>query len=167
MVFARHVRAARRLCDQFASRLVQKTYWAAVEGRVEPLAGTWVDHIRKIPGEARAEIVAESEPDAKLAVLHYRVLAEFEFGSLLEIELETGRTHQIRVQAAARDFTILGDQLYGSAALFGPPTDNPRERAIGLHARSLEFRHPMTRQPVTITAALPTYWPEIVLELMQ
>ena len=167
MVFAKHVRAARRLCDQFAARTVRKVYWVAVDGLVEKLADTWVDHIRKIPDEARAEIASETDAGAKLAVLHYRVLAEFEFGSLLEIELETGRTHQVRVQAAAHGFTILGDHLYGSKTDFGPPSEDPRMRAIGLHARSLEFRHPMTREPVCVIAALPKHWPDVVREVME
>ena len=167
MVFARHVRAARRLCDQFAGRTVRKVYWAAVTGLVEPLADTWTDYVRKIPNEARAEIVSKTEPGAKQAILHYRVMAEFEFGSLLEIELETGRTHQVRVQAAAHGFAILGDHLYGAQTDFGPPSDDPRMRAIGLHARSLEFWHPMTRQPVSVTAPLPLHWPDVVREVME
>jgi 23S rRNA-/tRNA-specific pseudouridylate synthase len=76
----------------------------------------------------------------------------------LEIELGTGRTHQIRVQAAARGQPLLGDFLYGSPVPFGPQYEDVRLRAIALHARSLAFRHPDTRQTATVVAPLPEYW---------
>ena len=79
---------------------------------------------------------------------------------LLEINLETGRTHQIRVQAASRGHPILGDQLYDSAVPFGPETSNDRERAIALHARSLTFRHPTTHEDCTVIAPVPETWNE-------
>ena len=158
MVFARHVRAARRLSEQFAGRLVRKTYWALTQGRVEPNAGTWTDFLRKVQGEPRAEVVASDHLEGRLAVLHYRVLQETAVGSWLEIELETGRTHQIRVQAAARGFPLLGDELYGGSLPFGESFDDRRLRAIGLHARHLEFKHPMTQELVATEAPLPPAW---------
>ncbi len=81
--------------------------------------------------------------------------------AMLQIRLETGRTHQIRVQCAARGVPILGDTQYGSPHLFGPLTDDPRHAAIALHARELGFQHPMTRNPVAITARLPSYWSQL------
>jgi 23S rRNA pseudouridine1911/1915/1917 synthase len=158
IVFARHSRAARRLAEQFESRLVRKLYWACVEGTVEPAEGTWTDLMRKIPHQPRAEIVPDGHPDARLAVLHYRLLAQGAWGSWLEIELETGRMHQIRVQAAARGYCLLGDAMYGSIIPFGPQYEDLRERAIALHARTLSFRHPMSRIPVSVTAAPPAAW---------
>jgi 23S rRNA pseudouridine1911/1915/1917 synthase len=158
MVLARHVRAARRLSEQFEARTVRKTYWAVVEGSVLPDCGTWTDHLRKVPDAAQVEVVASDHPDARIAVLHYRVLAADERCSWLEIDLETGRMHQIRIQAAHRAHPILGDSQYGSVTSFGPATDDFRRRWIALHARSLEFRHPMTRQLVNQTAPLPSAW---------
>jgi 23S rRNA pseudouridine1911/1915/1917 synthase len=158
MVFAKHVRAARRLSEQFEGRLAEKTYWALVEGRVEPDEGTWTDHLRKIDGEARSETVPPDHPEGRSAVLHYRVLERRDNWSWLEIELETGRTHQIRVQTASRGHPVLGDELYGSQTPFGPPTDDQRLRPIALHARSLKVRHPMTQELVTATAPLPEPW---------
>ena len=75
LIFARHVRAARRICEQFAGRIVQKTYWALVEGQVTESAGTWTDHIRKIPDVARAELVPEDHPDSRSAILRFKRVA--------------------------------------------------------------------------------------------
>jgi 23S rRNA-/tRNA-specific pseudouridylate synthase len=158
LVLARHVRAARRLAEQFEARTVRKTYWTVVEGQVSPETGTWTDYLRKIPDAARVEVIPPDHPEARQAVLHYRMLATDGHRSWLEIELETGRMHQIRVQAACRSHPILGDAQYGAVAPFGPVTDDFRSRWIALHARSLEFRHPMTRQVVCQTAPLPSAW---------
>ncbi len=158
MVFAKHVRAARRLASQFQNRTVQKTYWAWVEGPVDPLTGTWTDYVRKVPDVARAEIVDDQHPDGRIAVLHYRVLGVQDGVSWLEIELETGRMHQIRLQAGHRGHPIVGDVLYGARLPFGPQTAEPRERCIALHAQSLRFLHPMTCVPVCQTAPLPAAW---------
>lgn len=164
LVLARHVRAARRLAEQFETRLVRKTYWAVVEGRIEPPAGTWTDFLCKVPDEPRVEVVEPDHPGARQAVLHYRVLIADDHSSWLEIELETGRMHQIRVQAASRSHPILGDFQYGAQTPFGPSTDDFRRRWIALHARSLEFRHPMTGQMVAQTAPLPPAWQSLTLQ---
>ncbi len=100
-------------------RQIRKIYWAAVEGHVEPEEGSWHDLIRKVPDEPRAEIATSEHPDAQIAVLHYRVRRYFPWSSWLEIELETGRFHQIRIQAASRGHPVIGDFLYGSTRSFG------------------------------------------------
>jgi RluA family pseudouridine synthase len=161
IVFARHVRAARFLSEQFERRVIRKTYWALVTGQVEPAAGTWRDWMRKIPREPRAELVDRALPDAQQAVLHYRVRRHDDFGSWLEIELETGRMHQIRIQCAARGHAILGDDKYGSVIPFGPPSDDERERWIALHARQLGFLHPKSKAPSRITAPVWSWWLQI------
>jgi 23S rRNA pseudouridine1911/1915/1917 synthase len=158
MVFAKHVRAARRLAEQFEARVVRKVYWVYVEGDVRPAEGTWTDSLRKVPGEPRAEVVPADHPEGRQAILHYRVLDAGPRGAWLEIELETGRTHQIRVQAAARGHPVLGDAQYGSGIPFGVQYEDPRLRAIALHARSLTLRHPTTHEPVTVLAPLPECW---------
>lgn len=165
MVFARNVRAARRLSQQFACHEVRKVYWACVAGQVEPAEGTWEDYLRKVPDVARAEVVDPSHAEGRLSVLRYRVLALASWGTWLEIELETGRTHQIRVQASSRGHPVLGDGQYGSTVSFGPEQDDERLRAIALHARSLGFRHPKTREPVSVTAPLPEAWASLGLPL--
>lgn len=160
MVFGTNRRATQRLSKQFEHRQVKKVYWACVAGTPEPASGTWQDHVRKVYGHPLAEVVATDHPDARLAVLHYRTLAVADWGSWLEIELETGRTHQVRIQAASRGHPLLGDLQYGSAVPFGPQHEDKRLRAIALHARSLEFRHPMSKQPVSVVAPIPEYWPQ-------
>jgi RluA family pseudouridine synthase len=158
MVFAKHVRAARRLAEQFESRVVRKIYWACVSGRLDEAEGTWEDFVRKVPDEPRAEIVPPDHPDGRKAILRYRTLAVASWGSWLEVELETGRMHQIRIQAASRGHALLGDAMYGSEAAFGQPHEDWRLRAIALHARTLEFRHPMTHEPVAVTAPVSADW---------
>ncbi len=158
LVFGKTRRATRGLARQFERRLVRKVYWACVAGEVTPAAGTWRDFVRKVPSEARAEVVAADGPDAQVAVLHYRTLDTRPWGSWLEIELETGRTHQIRVQAACRGHPVLGDLQYGSTVPFGPQHEDERLRAIALHARSLSFRHPKTREEVSVTAPVSADW---------
>ncbi len=145
IVFCTKRRAARRLAEQFEQRLVNKIYWACVEGHVAPQTGDWQDYIRKAPGNPQAEILAPGLPQARLAVLHYRVLGTGPWGSWLEVRLETGRTHQVRIQAASRGHPLLGDAQYGSTIPFGPQHEDRRLRAIALHARTLEFKHPMTK----------------------
>ena len=163
MVFARHARAACRISKQFEARLVEKRYWACVQGEVSPLAGTWTDYMFKIPGQPRAQVAAAEQPQARLAVLHYRTLACLPWGSWLEIQLQTGRTHQVRVQAASRGHPVLGDAFYGSCQPFGEQFADERQRAIALHARFLQFQHPMTRDLVALTAPLPGNWASLAL----
>jgi RluA family pseudouridine synthase len=165
MVFAKNVRAARRISEQFEERLVDKKYWALATGAVEPDEGKWTDHLKKIEGEPRSVVVDFGDLEGRIAILRYRCLERLPAGTLLEIELETGRTHQIRVQCASRGHPLLGDELYGSQAAFGPPSDDVRERLIALHARSLRFRHPTTREYIAVEAPLPEAWRGIGVEL--
>jgi 23S rRNA pseudouridine1911/1915/1917 synthase len=163
IVLARHVRAARWLSAQFENRTVTKVYWALVEGRVEPEEGTWIDHLHKRHGMAQAIVVPADDPRGKLAVMHYRLLARTDAGCWLEVQLETGRTHQIRVQVASRGHPVLGDAQYGATQRFGEQFEDERLRAIALHARQLGFNHPMTREPVDIIAPPPEAWTDLEL----
>src|SRR5206468_9878568 len=135
-----------------------KTYWALVEGEVTAEEATWTDHLKKIEGEPRTIVVDHTDAAGTVAILHYFVVQRLVGGTLLEIELETGRTHQIRVQCASRGHPVLGDEMYGSAQPFGPWSHDERERLIALHARSLQFRHPTTREDLTFLAPVPDYW---------
>lgn len=161
ILFARNVRAARRLAAQFQTRSVRKLYWALVEGKVSGPQGEWSDMMRKVPNEPRAEVVPPDHPDAKYAHLLYRVLGYFDECTFLELQPTTGRMHQIRLQAAVRGHPIVGDALYGAQRPFGPATDDWRARWIALHARQLEFTHPMSHKPVVVTAPLFDYWPDV------
>ena len=158
IVFGKTRRATRKLAQQFERRMVTKVYWACVAGDVAPASGTWRDYVRKVPNEARAEVLEADHPDAQVAVLGYRTLGDGPWGTWLEIELETGRTHQIRVQTSSRGHPVLGDFQYGSSVPFGPQHEDERLRAIALHSRSLSFRHPKTREAIRATASLPAEW---------
>ena len=175
IVFAKTLKSAQKLSMQFERRFVRKIYWALVEGDVQPDQGTWTDHLQKIEGVPQSIVVDAAHPESRIAILKYRVLHRLlarsrDIGggveaspcevpaTLLEIELETGRTHQIRVQCASRGHRLLGDTLYGSRWLFGPWTSDIRELLIALHARSLTFRHPQSKADLTYQVPLPQHW---------
>ena len=167
VVFARNTKAARRLAEQFQNRQVRKVYRALIElapgGEAPPAEGVWEDWLLKVKEEARTEVVSADTPGARRAVLRYQRLSETADSALLEIEPETGRMHQIRVQASERGWPVRGDVLYGSRLPFGPPAELPRERVIALHAYSLTFLHPIRYEPLTVTAPLPEMWGEWIV----
>jgi len=166
IVFARHVRAAQRLSGQFENRTVTKVYWALVEGDVLSDEGTWTDHLHKRHGMSQSIVVPPDDPRGKNAVMHYRVRGRLpKAGTWLEVELETGRTHQIRVQCASRGHAVIGDAQYGSTRPFGEQFEDERQRAIALHARQLGFNHPMTQEVVDVLAPLPLAWDDFDLPL--
>jgi 23S rRNA pseudouridine1911/1915/1917 synthase len=156
-------RATRKLADQFAHRVVHKTYWAWVSGTVTPASGRWVDWMRKIPGRPCAEMVTADAPGAKEAILCYQVHQSNEEGSFVEIGAETGRMHQIRLQFAARGHPVWGDTMYGSSRPFGPVAEDRRQQWIALHAGQICFRHPETRQAITVVAPFPDCWPNAAM----
>jgi 23S rRNA pseudouridine1911/1915/1917 synthase len=162
VLFARSSKAAARLAEQFQGRQVQKRYWALVErsaaGDLPPVEGTWEDWLLKVQDEARSERVAADTPGARLAVLRFWTLRQGAEEALLEVEPITGRMHQIRVQAAARGWPVVGDVLYGARRAFGPEATQQRDGAIALHGRSLTFLHPIRYEPVTVTAPVPPAW---------
>lgn len=150
LLFARTSKAAARLSEQFREGTVEKVYWAVVEGEWPEPAGSLIDWLRKNDAAGRVEVVTESTPGARQAVLHYTRKAVHGGVSWLEIRPQTGRTHQLRVQLASRGFPIFGDAKYGGLHTFGP--------AIGLHARELTFLHPTRTEPVTLVAEVPRTW---------
>ncbi len=152
LLYARTSKAAARLSEQFREGTVEKVYWAVVEGDLARDAGTLEDWLR-IDREAaakRVEVVAPHTAGARQALLHYQRRGRHGGLSLLEVRPQTGRTHQLRVQLAHHGHPIYGDARYGSVHTFG--------RAIGLHARSLTFLHPVRYEPVTLTAEVPREW---------
>ncbi|MFH1920940.1 MAG: RluA family pseudouridine synthase [Planctomycetota bacterium] len=150
VLFARTSKAARRLTEQFRARSVRKVYWALVEGCVEPLSDEWVNWVCHDERHRRVHVVGPTHPGAKEARLSYRRL-DFRDGiSQLELEPETGRKHQIRVQLADRGHPIRGDRKYGSQHQF--------PAGIALHARRLEINHPVLHERVSLEAPLPEAW---------
>lgn len=163
VLFARQTRSAQRLAEQFQKRQVTKVYWAAVEGVVASEEGIWEDWLRKLPAEARTEAVPPETEGARQALLRYRRLSTGPDLTLLELRPETGRMHQIRIQTALRGYPVLGDELYGAKRSFGPLVEQPRDRIIALHARSLTFLHPIRFEPITVEAPLPETWQALSL----
>jgi 23S rRNA pseudouridine1911/1915/1917 synthase len=162
VLFARNSKAAARVAEQFQQHSVAKTYWAVVEGDVSAESGEWRDFLRKIDEESRTEIVPEGTEKAREAITRFQVLKRFGESTLIELSPKTGRMHQLRIQAAKSGHPIIGDALYGSTRLFGPPVDHPRAQLVALHARSLALIHPFRKEPLTIEAAVPELWSEFV-----
>lgn len=150
VVFARTSKAAQRLTDQFRARTVEKTYWAIVEGIVEPVTGECVAWVLKDEQAKRMRVVRPQFPGAKEARLSYRRLAFVNRDSLVEVELHTGRKHQIRLQWADRGHPILGDAKYGSRRSF--------PAGIALHARRIVFAHPVKDERIELYARIPASW---------
>ena len=150
IVLARTSKAARRLNEQFRARTVVKRYWALVEGEPSPPSGECIDWVRRDPRQHRAQVASPAAADAQEARLSYRRLKAFSGISLVEVELHTGRRHQIRIQLAHRGWPIVGDRRYGSRRPFG--------EGIALHARSLEFVHPTRGGSLSFVAPLPHAW---------
>ncbi|MCA9134885.1 MAG: RluA family pseudouridine synthase [Planctomycetales bacterium] len=179
MLIARNQRALKRFGEQFQSRKVHKFYMAVVEGVVEDGGPQrWEDFVRKIPDRPQAEVVSRQASGARLAVATVRCLGGQAGLSLLLVGLETGRMHQIRLQAASRGLPVLGDAAYGARQVFSASSvsqvasgDRPHAHPpIALHALRLEFRHPQTAKPLSGTANLPPSWatlPTAVAELAQ
>ena len=146
MVFARTSTAAARLTEQFSAHRAQKRYAAVVEGSA-PGAGRLSDWLLKNEGTNTTSVVKEGTPGAKLARLSFRTLARGAGLSLLDVELQTGRPHQIRVQLSHSGFPLKGDQRYNPDARVGDQ--------IRLWAYALTIAHPTLKEPMTFYALPP------------
>jgi 23S rRNA pseudouridine1911/1915/1917 synthase len=149
VLLARTSKAASRLTEQFRSRAVEKSYWAVVEGATN-VAARLVDWLGQDERHRRMHIVGATLPGAREARLSYRRLAALTDASLLEVALETGRKHQIRLQLAHHGHPIIGDRKYGSR--------RPFPAGIALHARRLVVNHPTTGAQLEFQAPLPETW---------
>jgi 23S rRNA pseudouridine1911/1915/1917 synthase len=156
LLLARTSKAASRLSEQFREGTVEKVYWAVVEGRIAAESGEWSDTLLKDEGHNLVAPVAPGTPGGREATLGYRVLGRSGRTSLVEVRPRTGRSHQIRVQLAARGLPIVGDRKYGSARTLTALDGKPR---VALHARSLTFSHPTRREATEVTAEVPADWP--------
>jgi 23S rRNA pseudouridine1911/1915/1917 synthase len=155
VLFARTSKALTRLNQMFQSHeKIQKTYWAIVETASVNKLANQTDQVRlenylwRNEKQNKSFVVKPGTKDAKRAVLTYRILAHGDRYTLLEINLETGRHHQIRCQLAAIGCPIKGDLKYGAKR------SNP-DGGISLHARKIEFIHPVSKLPISITAPCP------------
>ena len=150
VLFARTSKALTRLNAMFQSHeQIQKTYWAIVPANSQlPVANRLENYLWRDEKKNKSFVVKQGTNGAKRAVLSYRVLAQTERYMLLEINLETGRHHQIRCQLSAIGLPIKGDLKYGAKR------SNP-DGGISLHARRVDFIHPVSKQPISITAPVP------------
>ena len=148
VVFAKTSKALARMNETVKNRRIRKIYWAITENRPSPESGSLRHFLVRDGRTNRTKAYDRPVPDAKEARLDYRLLAESDRYRLLEIELLTGRHHQIRAQLSKIGCPIRGDLKYGA------PRSN-RDGSISLHARSIEFVHPVRRSPVLITAPVP------------
>jgi 23S rRNA pseudouridine1911/1915/1917 synthase len=158
VLFARTSKALTRLNEMFKSHdKIRKTYWAIVESesvrRYGHEAMRLENYLLRNEKQNKSFVVKPGTKDAKHAALSYKVVAQSERYTLLEINLETGRHHQIRCQLATIGCPIKGDLKYGAKR------SNP-DGGISLHARKIEFVHPVSKLPISITAPVPndTLW---------
>ena len=149
MVVAKSERAYTALKRAFKEREVEKIYHAVVQGHPDPLAGTIDAPIGRHPSHSWKFAVT---PDGKDSITHYETIEAFPSASLLEIHLETGRTHQIRVHMAAHRHPCVGDPLYGADPTLSARLGLTRQ---WLHAHELSFAHPVTTEWVTFTSDDP------------
>ncbi|HEY2838551.1 MAG TPA: RNA pseudouridine synthase, partial [Pirellulales bacterium] len=149
-------KAAARLTAQFAGHTVEKTYWALVSGDVSPASGRLVGYVKKDERHRKMHWAAVAQEGAQEARLSYRVLGATPLGTLLEVLLETGRKHQIRLQLAHEGWPVIGDRKYGSQAMF--------PQGVALHSRRLVFTHPTRDERLDLVAPLPASWAKARLE---
>ncbi len=149
MAFARTSKAARRLNEQIRDGRVRKKYLAIVEGRMPASAGIIQGYIKKLG--LLAVSGRESDKSARYAELTYEVSAQYARRALVEIDLKTGRFHQIRHQLAKIGCPVLGDKKYGAKQEF-------IARELALFNKELSFEHPVKKEPVTLTLPMPDRW---------
>ncbi|MEP0133872.1 MAG: RNA pseudouridine synthase [Eudoraea sp.] len=145
VVFARTSKALSRLNELFSQKLAKKTYWAIVKNKPNKEQGTLEHWLLRNTKQNKSYAHIKEVPNSKKAILDYQILKKLNNYYLLEIDLKTGRHHQIRAQLAAINCPIKGDLKYG----FDRSNKNG---SIHLHARSIEFLHPVGKKPISLTA---------------
>ena len=148
VVFAKTSKALTRLNGMFRDSEVKKTYWAVVKNRPYEPEGELVNYLVRNEKQNKSYAYDKEVPNSKKAVLDYRLIGRSENYYLLEVDLKTGRHHQIRCQLAKMGCPIKGDLKYGS------PRSNP-DGSICLHARRVRFVHPVSKELIELKAPLP------------
>ena len=148
VVFARTSKALTRMNELFSNRETQKTYWAVVKNKPVENAGELVHFLKRNEKNNTSKAHLKEVPESKRASLDYKIIAELQNYVALEINLHTGRHHQIRAQLSAIGSPIKGDLKYGF------DRSNP-DGGIHLHARTLAFVHPVTKELLTLIAKVP------------
>ncbi|KAB2814696.1 RluA family pseudouridine synthase [Phaeocystidibacter luteus] len=148
VIFTRTSKGLSRMTELFKKREISKTYWAVTQEKPTKESGRLVDWVRKNPKQNKSYVVPEGTKGSQQAILNYSYLRSSDRYHLLEIDLETGRHHQIRTQLTNLGCHIKGDVKYGA--------DRPnKDRSIHLHSRSVSFIHPIKNTPIQIDAEPP------------
>ena len=149
VVFAKTSKALSRLNEMFKNSEVKKTYWAIVKQTPAETEGELVNYLVRNEKQNKSYAYDTEKPGSKKAILHYRLIARSDNYSLLEVDLKTGRHHQIRCQLAKMGRPIKGDLKYGF------PRSNP-DGSICLHARRVRFVHPVSKELIDVVAPVPS-----------
>ncbi|WP_417886977.1 RluA family pseudouridine synthase [Zunongwangia sp.] len=148
VLFSKTSKSLPRLNKLFQEKEAKKTYWAVVKNRPPKDQDTLVHYLKRNQKQNKSYANTKEVPDSKKAILEYRILKELDNYFLLEIDLQTGRHHQIRSQLSAIGCPIKGDLKYGFDR-------SNKDAGIHLHARKLEFIHPVKKEAITIVADVP------------
>ncbi|WP_426430667.1 RluA family pseudouridine synthase [Winogradskyella sp. HB-48] len=148
VLFAKTSKALPRLNKLFAEKKTSKTYWALVKNKPPKVQDRLVHWLKKNPKNNKSTAFDTEVEDSKKAILNYQILKTLDNFYLLEIDLETGRHHQIRCQLAKIGCPIKGDLKYGFKR-------SNKDASISLHARKLEFTHPIKKEKLSVIASLP------------
>lgn len=153
ILFARTSKGLERMNKQFRDKETSKTYWAILENKPPNTEGTLINYLKKNEKQNKSYVTSKDTKGSKEAILSYRLISSSERYHLVEVKLETGRHHQIRAQFSKIGCCIKGDLKYGGKR-------SNQDGSICLHSRVLEFNHPTTKEPIKITAPIPTnrYW---------
>ena len=148
ILFAKTSKALRRINKQFKDRHTQKKYWAIIDKSFDSNSGTLTHWLKRNPKMNKSFANNEEVNDSKKAILHYKKIIKLRKYCVLEIDLETGRHHQIRSQLSFIGFPVKGDLKYYANRFFP-------DASIDLHARSLTINHPTTKKKITFLASPP------------
>lgn len=149
IIFARTSKALERLNKMLRDRDISKTYWAVIKNNSKKTTDTLIHFLKKNPKNNKSTVFKKEAEGSKKAILHYKTIKNLENYSLLEIDLETGRHHQIRAQLSFIGSPIKGDLKYGA------PRSN-KDGSIHLHARKINFIHPVSKKEISIIAPAPS-----------
>ncbi|MCH3885879.1 RluA family pseudouridine synthase [Tenacibaculum aquimarinum] len=148
VIFARTSKALERLNKMLREKTIKKTYWAVVEKFPKKEKDSLINFLKKNPKNNKSTAYSKEIDGSKKAILHYQLLKKLDNYSLLEVDLETGRHHQIRVQLSTIGSIIKGDLKYGAKR-------SNKDGSIHLHARKIEFIHPVSKELIKITSPTP------------
>lgn len=148
VIFAKTSKALERINNMLQKHEIKKTYWAIVKNTPKQASGTLVNYLVRNEKQNKSYAYNTEKPNSKRAELNYKVIGKSDNYTLLEVNLITGRHHQIRCQLAAMGCPIKGDLKYGFAR------SNP-DGSISLHARSVEFTHPVSKELIHVEAPTP------------